>query len=76
MTAFLEFRWADGETFYPAWRDEYGIVHMVGLHTNTSIRTECGVLIVRGRVREQLERYEASREFPTCLSCVAEWEPY
>lgn len=76
MTAFLELRWADGERFYPAWRDARGVVHMVGLHTNNSIRTECGVIIVRGRLSEQQRVYEASREFPNCLSCVAEWEPY
>ncbi len=65
------------EPHYPSWRDEHGVVHMVGLHTNTSIRTECGIFIVRsGNLDLQLKHYEEAYSTPNCIACAAEWEPY
>ncbi len=67
----------DGEPHYPSWRDPHGVVHMVGLHTQTSIRTECGVVIVKsGNLQVQLQHYEEAYAAPNCIACAAEWEPY
>lgn len=55
----------------PGWKDEHGLVHVVGLHTTTSIRTECGVFIVRsGKLDHQVEQFTPCYEFVACLSCL------
>jgi hypothetical protein len=65
------------ERIYPGWRDEHGVVHIVGLHTNTAIRAECGVVIVRsGNVFVQVELFEPCYEPPTCLTCLVEFEEF
>lgn len=66
-----------GERRYPSWRDAYGVVHMVGLHTANSIRTECNIIIARGSgIAEQMDAYEEAWADPNCLFCVAEWQPF
>lgn len=68
----------DGLTTEPAWKDEHGVVHVVALHTNTRIMTECDVLIVRGDVWRQLSVYVAAgKDEPvSCLICLGTYEPY
>lgn len=55
-----------------AWKDAHGVVHFVGLHTVRSVRTECGVVIVRGDIWRQLEVYEHSDDAINCLTCASE----
>lgn len=52
------------------WKDRFGVVHFVGLHTSQRVAAECGVLIASGR-RRSFDRYEESFDVPTCLRCVA-----
>lgn len=60
-----------GEAVCPSWKDPHGVVHVVGLHTTTSIRTECGEFIVRNsKLDHQIEQFTPNYEHPTCLSCL------
>ncbi len=73
---FIEVTFEDGEMRYPGWCGHDGLVHIVGLHTTTSIRTECDQYIVRsGRLDHQIEQYDPCYDPPTCLECIANWEP-
>lgn len=52
-------------------------MHIVGLHTNTRIMTECCYVIVKsGNVWVQVEQYEPCYEPPNCLTCLVNFEPY
>lgn len=67
----------DETPIYPGWRGPDGLVHIVGLHTNTRIMTECRLTIVNsGNVWVQVEKFEQCFDPPTCLFCIAEFEPY
>jgi hypothetical protein len=51
--------------------DIVGVVHVVGLHTDTRVFTECGRTIVRAERPHQ--NYETTDHHPTCVECVIEW---
>lgn len=53
------------------WRDKNGIVHVVGLHTDTRVRTECGMEMLRASMREQY--YETVDHHITCVECMDSW---
>lgn len=65
------------ERVYPGWRDAHNVVHIVGLHTNNRIYTECGVTIVNSsNVWVQLRQFEPCYDVPNCLACLVSFEPY
>lgn len=69
--AFHVEHFVEGESVCPGWKDVHGVVHVVGLHTTTSIRTECDVVIVRsGNINHQVEQFTACYEPPNCLTCL------
>jgi hypothetical protein len=51
--------------------DVAGVVHVVGLHTDTRVMTECGRLVIRAERPNQT--YETTDHHPNCLECVNEW---
>lgn len=56
-----------------------GLVHYVGLHTDTRVSTECGLLIATSKdnavhtTRQSL--YTTTSDVPTCIVCVSDWPP-
>lgn len=69
--AFTVEHFVEGTAVCPGWKDTHGLVHVVGLHTTTSIRTECGEFIVRsGNLNHQIEQFEPCYEPATCLTCL------
>jgi hypothetical protein len=65
------------EQIYPGWKDEHGVVHIVGLHTNNRLYTECCITIVNSsNVWVQLRQYEPCYEPPNCLECLVNFEPF
>jgi hypothetical protein len=65
------------ERVFPGWKDEHGVVHIVGLHTNTRIMTECRYVIVNtGNVWVQVEKYDPCYEPPNCLECIVNFEEF
>jgi hypothetical protein len=60
------------EEWIPNWRDAHGVVHIMGSHTATRAFTECGIVVVsRDDGRSWENYYEANRDAPTCIACIA-----